>query len=360
MPEGKVSRYKAYPAYKPSGVEWLGDIPAGWEVWTIKQVAELNPSKSEVSQIPDYTHVTFLPMEAIGERGELDTNRLKKISDVRAGYTYIGEGDVCIAKITPCFENGKAAIVDGLENGIAFATTEVIPLRCGRRVDPIFLYSLLTSSPFNKMAEGSMYGAGGQKRVSDSFVANYHFSLPPLPEQTQIAAFLGFETARIDGLIAKQQRLIELLEEKRQAVISHAVTKGLNPQAPLRPSGIDWLGDVPAHWETKRLNLLVNTRKGIAFKAVDFCDHGVRVAKASDIKNLTFNISEVFLPQKFVGIYPKAILREGNIVLSTVGTKLAIVTYPLGQNIKQSLLYRHFGQLIVFSIRRVATHPIAP
>jgi type I restriction enzyme S subunit len=201
-------------------------------------------------------------MEAIGENGELDISKTKKLGEVSSGYTYLAEGDVCIAKITPCFENGKGAIVRGLTNGVAFATTEVIPLRCNTNCDPKYLYCLLTSAPFNKQAEGSMYGAGGQKRVADSFVANYHFAAPTLPEQRQIAKFLDHETGKIDLLIEKQQALIALLKEKRQAVISHAVTKGLNPHAKMKDSGVEWLGEVPEHWEVKPLKYLMSLSSG--------------------------------------------------------------------------------------------------
>ena len=98
-----------------------------------------------------------------------------------------------------------------------------------------------------------MYGAGGQKRVPDDFARNFSISWPPLKEQTQIARFLDHQTARIDALIAEQQRLIELLKEKRQAVISHAVTKGLDTHVKMRASGVEWLGDVPEHWPTGRV-----------------------------------------------------------------------------------------------------------
>lgn len=249
-------RYRAYPEYKTCDIDWIGELPNHWEVTRIKFYASLNSSKTALNHLPSETEVTFLPMEAIGEQGELDTSRTKMLSEVSSGYTYLAENDVCIAKITPCFENGKGAIVRGLTNGIAFATTEVVPLRCRFGNTPEFLYYLLTSAPFNKQAEGSMFGAGGQKRVADNFVANYHFARPPIPEQAQIAKFLDHETAKIDRLIEKQEELIRLLKEKRQAVISRAVTKGLNPHARLKDSGIEWLGQVPAHWTVKRIGLL--------------------------------------------------------------------------------------------------------
>jgi len=248
-----AGKYRPYPGYKGSGVEWLGEIPAHWNVSRIKYVAQLNPSKSEVRGLSDNTIVSFIPMEAIGERGGIDVSRTRLLGDVLTGYSYITDGDVILAKITPCFENGKGAVVNGLENGIGFATTEVIPARPYRKSDAQFLYYLFTSNPFKALAEGSMYGAGGQKRVADSFVAEYHFAEAPTDERDTIAAFLDYETARIDQLIAQQQRLIELLKEKRQAVISHAVTKGLNPDAPMKDSGVEWLGQVPEHWVVSRI-----------------------------------------------------------------------------------------------------------
>ena len=96
------------------------------------------------------------------------------------------------------------------------------------------------------------------QRISRSVLGRVRFAFPPLPEQTQIATFLDRETAKIDGLVAEQRRLMELLKEKRQAVISHAVTQGLNPQAPMKPSGVKWLGDVPAHWEVLPIKRIVS------------------------------------------------------------------------------------------------------
>ncbi|WP_439835960.1 restriction endonuclease subunit S [Aeromonas caviae] len=260
--QGLAGKYKPYPEYKDSGLEWLGEIPAHWNISRIKYVAQLNPSKSEVRGLSDDTIVSFIPMEAIGERGEIDVSRTRLLGDVLTGYSYITDGDVILAKITPCFENGKGAVVHGLENGIGFATTEVIPARPYRKCDAQFLYYLFTSNPFKALAEGSMYGAGGQKRVADSFVAEYHFAEAPTDERENIAAFLDYETARIDRLIAQQQRLIELLKEKRQAVISHAVTKGLNPNAPMKDSGVEWLGQVPEHWQLTKLKWISKTTSG--------------------------------------------------------------------------------------------------
>ncbi|CAM3537061.1 restriction endonuclease subunit S [Halomonas lysinitropha] len=248
------SKFPQYPEYKDSGVEWLGEVPAHWEVKRLRYVAELNPSKSEVRSLPAESSVSFIPMEAVGEDGSLSLDQTRPIGEVLAGYTFVREGDVTIAKITPCFENGKGAVMRGLENRVGFGTTELIVMRPKARLTTSnYLYRVVSSEPFRVLGESSMYGAGGQKRVPDDFVRNFSIAWPPYKEQEEIQAFLDHETARIDALVEQQQRLIKLLKEKRQAVLSHAVTKGLDPEVPMKDSGVEWLGEVPAHWVRKRL-----------------------------------------------------------------------------------------------------------
>ncbi|SEP19505.1 restriction endonuclease subunit S [Aquisalimonas asiatica] len=246
--------FSSYPEYKDSGVEWLGEVPAHWYVCRLRHAATLNPSKSAVRGLPEDTPVTFLPMDAVGQDGSLDLAVQRALGEVVDGYTYVRDGDVAYAKITPCFENGKSALIRGTWNGIAFGTTELTVLRpVPRKANPDYLFRVISSEPFRALGEASMYGAGGQKRVPDDFARDFTIAWPPLAEQRVIARFLDHETARIDALIAEQQRLIELLKEKRQAVISHAVTKGLDPDVPMKDSGVEWLGEVPEHWVVAQL-----------------------------------------------------------------------------------------------------------
>lgn len=246
--------FPRYPEYKDSGVESLGQVPAHWDVTRLRFVASLNPSKSEVAWLRPDEPVSFLPMEAVGDDGSLSLETTRPLEEVVSGYSYFREGDVTIAKITPCFENGKGAVMRGLHGGVGFGTTEltVVRPRPGAATAE-YLHYLFNSVEFRRTGEAHMYGAGGQKRVPDAFVRNFICAMPPPTEQSAICTFLDRETAKIDALIAEQQRLIELLTEKRQAVISHAVTKGLNPDAPMKPSGVEWLGNVPAHWEVLRV-----------------------------------------------------------------------------------------------------------
>ena len=193
-------------------------------------------------------------MEAVGEFGGLDLSGTKPIGEVGTGYTFFADGDVVVAKITPCFENGKGAQARNLRNGVAFGTTELHVLRANpAELCPEYLFYLSISQPFRAFGESSMYGAGGQKRVPEDFVKNFRWPLPPLSEQRAIAAFLDRETARIDSLIARKRRLIELLLEKRAATITRVVTRGLREDVPVRQVSIKWLGDVPRHWGVTRL-----------------------------------------------------------------------------------------------------------
>ena len=250
-------RFKPYSAYKDSGVGWLGKIPAHWELKRLKFVVVLNPPTSELRGLARDTDVSFVPMEAVGEYGGLELSRTKPLGDVSAAYTYFRDGDVIVAKITPCFENGKGALAAGLTNGIAFGTTELHVFRATPALHGRFLFYLTLCDAFRRLGEADMHGAGGQKRVSESFFKNLKHPLPNPDEQRAIAAFLDRETARIDGLVAKKERLIELLQEQRTALITHAVTKGLDPNTPMKDSGVEWLGEIPAHWEVKRLKDVV-------------------------------------------------------------------------------------------------------
>lgn len=248
------TKHKAYPKYKPSGVEWLGDVPEHWEVKRARFMISMNPSKQEINKLNPETEVTFLPMEAVGENGSLRLDTTRPISEVSSGYTFFSEGDVSFAKITPCFENGKGAIMRGLCTGYGFGTTELTVMRPSHLVDTEYLYYLSVSYDFRQNGEAWMYGAGGQKRVPDEFVKEFRIGFPSLLEQQAIAAFLDRETGRIDSLITQKQRLLELLAEQRSALISRAVTRGLNPDVKMKPSGIEWLGDVPEHWETWKIS----------------------------------------------------------------------------------------------------------
>ena len=338
--------FPAYPAYQDSGIEWLGEVPSHWAPTRLRFLLYLNPSKTEIGDLDPDTEVSFVPMEAVGEEGELSLDQTRSIGEVLTGYTYFREGDVSIAKITPCFENGKGAIMHNLSGGVGFGTTELIIARARPdETKPEFLNWLFRSPAFRSRGEAAMYGAGGQKRVPDNFVRDFTSPGPPLSEQVAIATFLNRETAKINALIEEQRRLIALLKEKRQAVITHAVTKGLDPHIPMKNSGSRWLGEVPAHWATMPLMRLTALGRdimyGIVLPGPDVGAGGVPIVKGGDVKPHRLRLD--LLNRTTVEIeapFARARLRVNDIVYSirgSIGDAEPVPPELAGANITQDV-----------------------
>jgi type I restriction enzyme S subunit len=278
--------YAPYPQTMPSSAKALGSVPSHWEVKRGRFVMGVNPAAPILRDLRPEDEVSFVPMEAVGEHGGLNLEQTRTLADVSGGYTEFQNGDVIVAKITPCFENGKAALAEGLLNGAAYGTTEIHVLRAGPTVERRFLFYTAVSDTYRKLGESEMYGAGGQKRVPPEFCKDYRVPLPALSEQQQIAAFLDWKTGQIDALIARKKELLEKLKEKRLAVITQAVTRGLNPAAPLRDSGIPWLAHVPAHWGELPIKYLLAEIRDTEHKTCPFYDDGdFLVARTTNIRD---------------------------------------------------------------------------
>ena len=199
-------------------------------------------------------------MQAIGDQGQIDLSATRPIAEVRSGYSQFFDGDVVVAKITPCFENGKGALIQGARGGVGFGTTELHVLTPGPKLDGRFLYYVTMDPNFRQYGEASMTGAAGQRRVPDAFVRNYRVGVPTLSEQRIISAYLDREILRLDALVDEKNRLLSLLTERRQALITRVATRGLDPDTPLRDSGVPWLGEIPSDWKTGRLAWLFRHR----------------------------------------------------------------------------------------------------
>lgn len=309
--------------------------------------------------------VSFIPMEAVGEYGGLALDEVRELEDVYNGYTYFADGDVCIAKITPCFENGKGALANGLTNGVGFGTTELHVIRPGPNVDAQFLFYVSIADDFRKIGESEMYGAGGQKRIDEGFIKDWMPPLPPLETQRRIARFLDEKTARIDALIEKKRALLERLAEKRQALITRAVTKGLNPTAPLKPSGIDWLGDIPEHWEVMPVKRIAKLESGhTPDRKVDAywedCEipwvslNDTAVLRSGDyISDTTFKINELglanssarMLPERAVVFTRDATIGESAITTRPMAVSQHIIAWLCDENrvVPEFLLLAIYG-----------------
>lgn len=239
-----------------------------WENIPLRFACELNPPVS-FEGFDETDDLTFLPMDKV--KGGYFIPNTDKFAKYGSSYTAFEEGDIVLAKVTPCFENGNIAIVDDLVGGKGFGSSELFVIR-PTAAERRFLFYYLQSSTFKQDGEASMTGAGGLKRVSPDVLRKHRLPFPSHDVQRLIADYLDRETALIDGLIAEKERMLTLLEEKRAALISHVVTRGLDPNTPLKPSGHEWLGDIPAHWGLQRLKQLAEVRGGLTLGKQYTCE----------------------------------------------------------------------------------------
>ena len=215
----------------------------------LRYLVNLNPSVPDAVASDRQRLLSYIPMEAIGEDWSLDLSRERSVAEVSTGYSYFEDGDIVFAKVTPCFENGKAAIVEGLTGGQGFGTTEVTVVRPDSSLNTRFLFYVLNEDRFKQLGVAEMTGAGGLKRVPDRVVRDFAIDLPPRSEQDLIARFLDRETAEIDAFIRDQEELIKLLVERRAATIGHAVTQGLGPASEMKQTRSAWFPVIPSGWD---------------------------------------------------------------------------------------------------------------
>ncbi|MEN6432136.1 MAG: restriction endonuclease subunit S [Smithella sp.] len=214
---------------KPSGIPWLGEIPAHWMVRRLRQIVFVKPSKSEsIERLRQDDFVTFLPMERVKTNSTIDSSVQVTASSVWNGFTYFRRGDVIVAKITPCFENGKGAYLDKLPTEIGFGSTEFHVLRPGPLILGEYLRLVTASKLFLDNGTHSMTGSAGQQRVPTDFVKNYSIALPEVEEQHSILDSVGCQVSEIDTLIVRLEREIELLREYRTRLVSNVVTGKLD------------------------------------------------------------------------------------------------------------------------------------
>jgi len=281
--------WKRYPEYRESGVEWLESIPSHWRIQKLKYAARVQFSnvdkKSEDDEQPvrlcNYVDVYYHDritsdiefMEATALPREIAKFQLWP-GDVLVTKDSEDPNDICV----------PAVVAEELPHvlcGYHLAQLRPVP---DDSSGPYMSYALASTGvrdQFRMRANGITRFGLSQDDICSSLIP-----MPPLPEQQSIAAFLDRKTRQIDALIAKKQRLITLLEEKRTALISHAVTKGLNPSAPMKPSDIEWLGDVPRHWEAKRIKHLLHEMIDTEHKTVEFYpDGGYLVVRTTNVRN---------------------------------------------------------------------------
>ena len=314
-----MSHYKPYPAYKDSGVEWLGRVPEHWEALTLRRVVAAvktggtPSSESPSADIPDGV-AWYTP-------GDFGSEMVLEAAGKRVSRTAISTGDVKV------FPAGSILVVSiGATLGkVGFVAEEVsanqqinvvIP---NARVDGYFLaYSLsVKTEAMWYLANAATIGIMNQEKTKDIWLA-----IPSIGEQKSIATHLDRETARIDALIEKKTRFIELLREKRQALITQAATRGLDPSVKMKDSGVEWLGEVPEHWEVRSVSS-VSTKitNGYVGPTRDILvEEGVRYLQSLHIKGnqIKFDVP-YFVTKDWSNQHRKSILETGDVLIVQTG-----------------------------------------
>ncbi|RYM56926.1 restriction endonuclease subunit S [Serratia proteamaculans] len=261
-----MAKYKAYPEYKNSGVEWLGEMPCHWNLQKAKYIfRKIQRATTEQDGIVTAFRDGQVTLRS-NRRVDGFTNALKEI-----GYQGVKAGDLLVHAM-----DGFAGAIGISDSDGKCSPVCSVCIPWDEKGTHMRYYGYLVRQL--AVTDFILSLAKGIRERSTEFRFNEFsgllLSLPPLTEQAQIAKFLDHETAKIDNLIEKQQQLIELLKEKRQAVISHAVTKGLNPNVPMKDSGVEWLGEVPEHWKLIKFSHCVSIRSGqVDPRKLPYCDY---------------------------------------------------------------------------------------
>ena len=305
--------FPAYSAYKDSGNEWIGAIPDHWLASPLKRAFIIQggstPTPDEVNWDGDIAWVTPADLSSLSSLFiEASKRTITATGLASCGTTLLPAGSLILSTRAPigslaiglfsmCTNQGCKGLVPNANASVAY-----------------FAFVLLTAKgELNNRGRGSTF-----LEISGDELSRFNVPMPPFAEQTQIARFLDHETARIDALIEEQQRLIELLKEKRQAVISHAVTQGLDPTVPMKDSGVEWLGEVPAHWSVVPFGLAFGYQEGPGIMAADFRDEGVPLVRISGVQGrwVTLQGCNYLDPAKVNGKWGHFRLEHGDLIIS--------------------------------------------
>ncbi len=370
---------KPYPKYKDSGIEWLGQIPQSWDLKPIKFIKDKSansfvdgPFGSNLKSIHFVDEGDVFVIESeFATRGTFDETKLKQITfehfqSIKRSQTR--EGDIIIAKIGANF--GLSNILPPLSKE-AVVSGNSMKLTVNKEISfTKFIYYQLLAMKLNGAID-LLAGTTAQPALSLSKMNSFKIALPGFVDQQLISAFLDYETTHIDSLIAKKKRQIELLHEKRAALISHAVTKGIDPNVPMKDSGIEWLGEIPKHWKTSHLDQIVETFRKITYGIVQPGENdpnGSFMVRGQDYSRGWAHADSIFkVSPSIEKPYKRSRLKSGDIIMTIVGAgvgNIAIVPDWLnGANITQTTariavskkygINRYFAYLLSSKIGKV-------
>ncbi|MGO3345670.1 MAG: restriction endonuclease subunit S [Marinomonas sp.] len=311
------SKYTAYPEYKESGVEWLGDIPKEWTASKIKYLAPFQvgwtpPTKVDANFIGDNLWANISDLN-----GKYINKTAKNISDDAAKAASMDISPK--GSLLYSFKLSVGAV--SFANQDMYTNEAIASFLDGGLLPLSYMYYVLPKFVIQN-ASTNIYGA---RILNQELINSAYILAPPYCEAEKIANFLDHETAKIDTLIDKQQQLIKLLKEKRQAVVSHAVTKGLNPDVPMRDSGVEWLGEVPEHWVACSLRhyaYFIDGDRGSEYpNDKDFKENGVVFLSSKNIKEEKLDLTEVkFISQEKFNLLNRGKAIDGDLIVKVRGS----------------------------------------
>lgn len=332
----------SYPAYRETSVPWLGEVPVHWKSEKLKYVSRAVGGGTPSREILDYWDGDIPWVSPKDMKSEFLEDAQEKITllgleNSTAGY--VPAGWVLMVVRSGILKHSLPVAI----NKIPVALNQDLKALCFDKgeIMPIFflrwIQGLEQSLLLSWASQGVTVESVDQYRLHQTVIA-----IPPAEEQRAITDFLDFETSKIDALIAEQQRLIELLKEKRQAVINHAVTKGLDPDVPMKPSGIEWIGDIPAHWELVELRRLAKPETSITYGIVQAgpdVEGGVPYIRTSDMAGEYLPESGYLRTSEEIDkAYSRSRVAAGDLVVAiraTLGKALAVPDFLRGANLTQ-------------------------
>ncbi len=284
-----------YLEYKDSGVEWLGEVPGHWRVQRLKRSvascrngiwgdeAEGGPNDIVCVRVADFNRQK---LEAV-----LNSPTMRSVTEKERSGRLLKRGNLLLEKSGGGENQPVGCVVIYDHDEPAVCSNFVAKMELAQGMNPSFWRYVHASAYSIRLTVGSINQTSGIQNLDQDRYFNESAPFPTEHEQTAIATFLDRETAKIDGLIAEQEKLITLLAEKRQATISHAVTKGLNPDAPMKDSGVVWLGEVPAHWEIKSIRHILDAIGDVDHFMPASVEKGIPYLMTGDLKEFVSQVS---------------------------------------------------------------------
>ena len=303
-----------YSSYKDSGVEWIGDIPNKWSKEKLKYL--FDEKKSTKNPSLQCGSISF------GKVIYKDDDRVP--ISTKESYQELLDGEFLINPLNLNYDL-KSLRIGKSEINVVVSQGYIILKLNGKNIPEYFNY-LLKEFDIKHMKS---LGQGIRQTISYTHLKDEYLITPPIPEQQEIVSFLDDKTQKIDSLIQQKEKKIELLKEKRTSLINEVVTKGLNPNVKMKDSGVEWIGEIPNHWEYGKIKFFVNYKKGYPFKSENMSDEGLPIIKVTSVKKLKINPPKTFYNGELLDKI--TIVKEGDIIITTVGSKYEVSNSSVGQ-----------------------------